>query len=390
MYRTICSGLVAIGVVTLVLLAPSYLVAQNLVSPLVPAASAPRAAAAAQAAPPAKIKPANAAVPGKPTKAAAATPAKTKPQVHKTTAARKKKEDKVAAAPKQHLHTKTAAAAPHRAAPPRHAVAATRGSATVVATHAAAPGAQNPVPVTRVAALPKPTTPPPALAEIKASVPAAIPAPLPPQAATPPAGAVPPAHQEAATPPAAPPARQATSPASVFLSAFLDKAFHIARDEHLTSLQRRAQLADLFGDKLDVSLIAGYTTADELTAEPNDLQRRFRTILVSYLVETYYPRLELASDPSVKVETVPGTPFSDGSSVVWTTFSKSGWGSQSVKWQLTPRDNGFKIVDIYSGGASLVQMERDTFMSVMRNGGLPELMAKLDARTKALASAATE
>jgi hypothetical protein len=35
-------------------------------------------------------------------------------------------------------------------------------------------------------------------------------------------------------------------------------------------------------------------------------------------------------------------------------------------------------------------MERDTFLSVMRNGGVPELMAKLDQRTKALASAATE
>jgi len=73
---------------------------------------------------------------------------------------------------------------------------------------------------------------------------------------------------------------------------------------------------------------------------------------------------------------------------VWTTFSKSGWGSQSVKWHLAPSGDGFRIVDIYSAGASLVQMERDTFVSVMRDGGLPELMAKLDARTKALASAA--
>ena len=33
-----------------------------------------------------------------------------------------------------------------------------------------------------------------------------------------------------------------------------------------------------------------------------DFQRRFRTILISYLVETYYPRLELASDPAVWVD----------------------------------------------------------------------------------------
>jgi ABC-type transporter MlaC component len=174
------------------------------------------------------------------------------------------------------------------------------------------------------------------------------------------------------------------------VSAFLDKAFHIARDNSLTSLQRRAALADLFGAKMDVSRIAGYTTGNELRTEPSDFQRRFRTILISYLVETYYPRLELASDPSVSVETLPGAAASDGSAVVWTTFAKSGFGSQSVKWQLVPDGDGYQIVDIFSAGASLVQMERDTFLSVMRDGGLPELMAKLDARTKALAGAATE
>jgi len=78
--------------------------------------------------------------------------------------------------------------------------------------------------------------------------------------------------------------------------------------------------------------------------------------------------------------------LSDG----WFDNCEIGWGSQSVKWQLAVEDGGFKIIDILSAGASLVQMERDTFLSVMRNGGLNQLMAKLDARTKELATAATE
>ena len=156
----------------------------------------------------------------------------------------------------------------------------------------------------------------------------------------------------------------------------------------MTPLQRRALLADLFASKMDVSRIAGYTTSDELTGQSVDFQRRFKTILISYLVETYYPRIELASDASVKVETSPAATLPDGTAVVWTTFTKSDWVSQSVKWHLVPEDGGFRIADIYSGGASLVQMERDTFRSVMRDGGLPQLMAKLDARTKALSNAA--
>jgi ABC-type transporter MlaC component len=179
------------------------------------------------------------------------------------------------------------------------------------------------------------------------------------------------------------------TPAS-FVSNFLNEAFRLAKLNGASSLQRRAQLADLFASKMDVKRIAGYTTADRLASLSLDAQQRFRAILVSYLVETYYPQLELAADPSVKVETAAAEPLADGTAVVWTTFTKDGWGSQSVQWRLTTDNGGYKIVDIFSGGASLVQMERDTFQSVMRSGGLPELTAKLDARTKELASAATE
>ncbi|HTW53097.1 MAG TPA: ABC transporter substrate-binding protein, partial [Stellaceae bacterium] len=177
--------------------------------------------------------------------------------------------------------------------------------------------------------------------------------------------------------------------AAAFVSGFLSEAFRIAKSDG-TSLQRRARLAELFAGHMDVKRIAGYTTGDELSGASSDIQQRFRAILVSYLVETYYPQLELASDPSVTVDTVPSEPLPDGTGVVWTIFTKGTFGSQSVKWHLVKEDGHYRIIDIFSAGASLVQMERDTFLSVMRKGGLNELMAKLDARTKELASAATE
>ena len=193
------------------------------------------------------------------------------------------------------------------------------------------------------------------------------------------------------TPSEAPaPVATPTTPATGFVSSFLAAAFSIARDPNLNPPQRRSALAKLFADSMDMSRIAGITAGDGLTTESADFQRRFRSILVSYLVETYYPQIELAADPTVKVDTAAASPLPDGTVVAWTTFNKSDWVSQSVHWQLIPVGNGYKIADIYTGGVSLVQMERDTFHSVMRDGGLPELMAKLDARTKALASAAKE
>ena len=370
----------------LVLCAPvAAPLAQNLVSPLstpAPIILNPALDVVPTLAPATPKVAANPAIPKPPVKKIAVAKKKPAPKV----AVVKQSAPKIAAAKKKSEATKVAVAAT-QPAPPSYTITTTSGNVTttrIVPVSTVAAVADQPIaaatkppapPVTQVAAptrsltppidRPAPTTPPGEIAAL-------------PKTTTPPDNANTSPHPQALT------------PAVGFVSAFLDKAFHIARDNSLTSLQRRAALADLFGAKMDVSRIAGYTTGNELTAEPSDFQRRFRTILISYLVETYYPRLELASDPSVSVETLPGSATADGSAVVWTTFAKSGFGSQSVKWQLVPDGDGYQIIDIFSAGASLVQMERDTFLSVMRDGGLPELMAKLDARTRALASAARE
>lgn len=294
--------------------------------------------------------------------------AKPKPAGKKIAAAKNKPVAKIAA--KKSAPVKQTAAT---LAAPSYTVTTTRDhvTATRVVT-VAPPGA----PADKVAAA-APVQP--------AVAPPAEPTPAPPAAQT--AALTQPVAQTTDHAPPAPAQATVTTPAASFVSGFLSQAFGIARDTAATPLQRRALLADLFARKMDVGRIAGYTTDERLTGEPTDFQRRFKTILISYLVETYYPRIELAADPSVKVVVTAANSLPDGTAVVWTTFTKSDWVSQSVKWHLLPEDGGFKIADIYSSGASLVQMERDTFLSVMRDGGLPQLMAKLDARTKALASA---
>jgi ABC-type transporter MlaC component len=304
----------------------------------------------------------------------------------KKIAAVRKKPALVKLAPIKLATVKLAPAAPKPAAA-SYTITTTRDHVTYTATRVV------PVPAAAPPAAAPPAAAPPAKVAV-ATPPAAkaaeaAPAVAPPRAesvAVLPVKAVTPAKSEA-QPPAA-----ATGPpdanAATFVATFLRDAFRIARSAGESTLQRRAQLADLFSSKMDISGIAGYTTSDELTGTSPEFQRRFRTVLISYLVETYYPRLKLASDPSVRVETTPAPSLADGTAVVWTKFSKEGWGSQSVKWHLMAGNGGYKVVDIISAGASVMQMERDTFISVMRDGGLPELMAKLDARTKSLALAA--
>ncbi len=376
MSRITCQSLLGAGLAALLTLAPAMAaLAQDATPPADKTAPKPvkPASAATAAAKPVKPEVKTAAKkpdPAHPARKVAAQPAKSKPEEKKLAATPKKPAEphKTAAAEKKPVETQKTAAAPAKTQTASYTITTTGDSVTDRTIRTVA------IPETR----------PPAQA-------AALPA-TPPQPASRPTPAAASAAAMATTPPlvvtAPAPQPAASGPAAAFVANFLGEAFRIARASGVTALQRRAQLADLFTTKMDAGGMAVSTTANELKSTPADFQRRFRTILISYLVETYYPRIELASDTAVKVDTVAATPLPDGTQVVWTTFKKDGWPPQSVKWQLAATPDGYRIVDIFSAGASLVQMERDTFVSVMRDGGLPELMAKLDARTKALASAA--
>jgi ABC-type transporter MlaC component len=361
------------------LLAAAPVLAQD-ASPAAPANPAPATPAKPTPPKPAPVKttakkpqpaPKVAAHPAKPTtpvKKIAATPKKPAPPPAK----------KLAAAPKKPTPPKTVAAAPKPIeSAPSYTITTTRNNVTYTTRVVPVPDS---APAPRQVAT-APATQPPAEPLAPETAP-------PPVAAAPPATATPTPAQPVAPPAQAAPQSPAATPASTFVARFLADAFNIARENGVSSLQRRAQLADLFAARMDIPRIAGFTVGDELASAPPEVQRRFQAILISYLVETYYPRIEQASEPAVSVRTMPAPALADGTDAVWTTFSKEGWTPQSVKWHLQRSGDSFKIVDIFSTGASLAQMERDTFVSVMRDGGLPELMAKLDARTKALASAA--
>ena len=391
MGRIACQYLLGAGLVALLATA-SAVAAPAPDTPASPEATAPKAAADA----------------AKPVKPATKTTAK-KPDAAHAASTHKPADTPLASTPKKPAEThKTAASAPKKTVEPLKAAAVTakKPSEPPKTTAATAAGAQTAsytitttrdnftYRTTRTVAVPETAPPAAKVAAAPVSPPAesrsATTMVAPGQAVAAITAAVPAiaAARPPVMPAAATPVRPDPGQAASFVAGFLGEAFRIARSTGATALQRRAQLADLFSAKMDVGQMAVSTAANELNATTADIQRRFRTILVSYLVETYYPRIELASDAAVKVETVAATPLPDGTAVVWTIFSKSGWSPQSVKWHLTRTAQGYRIVDILTAGASLVQMERDTFASVMRNGGLPELMAKLDARTKALASAA--
>jgi ABC-type transporter MlaC component len=184
----------------------------------------------------------------------------------------------------------------------------------------------------------------------------------------------------------APPTAAASS-ASEFVTAFLAKAFRIARAMDDAPDKRRADLASLMTSQMDLGRILVYATHAAYQATSPEMQAQFRQSFASFLAEAYTPRIKLAAELSFT--TAPPRPNQDGGITVSTTFTKPGIAESTIDWQLEPSGNSYKIVDVGSEGVSLLQIQRSSFTSVMANdGGMQGLLSKMDARTRELASAA--
>ena len=167
---------------------------------------------------------------------------------------------------------------------------------------------------------------------------------------------------------------------SQFVSGFLRDAFAACRSTQNPVQVRETKLRDLFRTKLDIPLIARLTTNDSLTEAAPDTQRRFEGLLVDYLVQLYSLKIEDSADSTIEVRVEPPSP--DGTIAVTTFIGKPGSPSEPIKWRLNASTGTFKIVDVIGGGISLVTLQREVFLAVLRRGGLPQLMTQLEAHAR--------
>ena len=173
------------------------------------------------------------------------------------------------------------------------------------------------------------------------------------------------------------PASAAASPEQ-FVTGFLDRAFGVFQSS-ATDRERELRLRTLFADNMDVPAIAHWTADDYLAEVAPALQQRFRDLLVDYLVRAYYGKIEQAAGAPFDTRLEP--PLDDGTQVVTTVIHKPGFWPVRIGWHLRPAQGSFRIVDVIRAGTSLVTTQRAVFFSVMRDGGLPHLVARLEAHT---------
>ena len=188
----------------------------------------------------------------------------------------------------------------------------------------------------------------------------------------------------AAPPSPAAAAGPTVAPATQFVTAFLTEAFRIARDDNDAPTQRHSELAALLTRGMDMRRILQYATHAAFQAASASVQQEFVTAFADFLAEAYTPRIKLAAEFSFASSAPRVTP--EGT-IVSTTFTKPGYPSSTIDLQVDQAGNSYRIVDVSTQGVSLLEIQRSSFTSVMMNeGGLQGVLAKMETRTRELAS----
>ena len=172
--------------------------------------------------------------------------------------------------------------------------------------------------------------------------------------------------------------RAAESP-SEFVAAFLDEAFGLFRSEAITAEERRLALRDLFTKKMDMPHMARFMTMDQVTEADAARRQRFEDLLAGYLADNFYSKIAEGASASVDVAASTESSVADNPAVV-SIIRKAGSPPEPIVWRLEPADGTYKIIDVFSGGISLVTMYRATFGAVMLAGGLERLERMLAAK----------
>lgn len=181
-----------------------------------------------------------------------------------------------------------------------------------------------------------------------------------------------------------PPQRMAEPARTV--AGFLNEAFTLFRSKDIAPAERWAKLRTLIERQMDISALAKFTTGARLGQTAAAMQQHFRRLLADYLVTAYGTMIEEAAETPYDIA-VQNSP-TDGTAVVTTIFRRTGSAPEPISWHLRATNGAYRIVDVVGGGISLAVTQRSVFQSVMQDGGLPELITKLEAHSHGFVDAA--
>ncbi len=175
----------------------------------------------------------------------------------------------------------------------------------------------------------------------------------------------------------------AEHPAALAILRMAQEAMTVLSDASLSSDQRAESLRRLMAQDVDIPPIARFVLGRYWRAATEQQREAYVAVYSNYILSTYSAKIGGASAGVERFNVLKTQAHGAKDFLVHSLVSRAGGEPMRVVWRVRRRDDRYRIIDLIVGGVSMVQTQRQEFVSFIRaNGGDGDkLIAELKQRT---------
>ncbi len=178
------------------------------------------------------------------------------------------------------------------------------------------------------------------------------------------------------TPPAGHPAAEA-------VRRMAQEAMVVLSDPSLSAEQRAQGLRRLMARDIDIPPIARFVLGRYWRAASERQREAYVEAYSDYILNAYTAKIGGGATAVERFDVVKTQAHGTNDFLVFCIVARAGGEPTHAIWRLRQRDGRFRIIDLMVGGVSMVQTQRQEFVSMMRayNGDVDKLIATLKEKT---------
>ncbi len=175
----------------------------------------------------------------------------------------------------------------------------------------------------------------------------------------------------------------AEHPAALAILRMAQEAMTVLSDASLSSDQRAESLRRLMARDVDIPPIARFVLGRYWRAATEQQREAYVAVYSNYILSTYSAKIGGAGAGVERFNVLKTQAHGAKDFLVHSLVSRAGGEPMRVVWRVRRRNDSYRIIDLNVGGVSMVQTQRQEFVSFIRaNGGdVDKLIAELKQRT---------
>ncbi|MCH8215111.1 MAG: ABC transporter substrate-binding protein [Proteobacteria bacterium] len=172
-------------------------------------------------------------------------------------------------------------------------------------------------------------------------------------------------------------------PAAEAIRTMAREAMAVLSDSSLSAEQRAQGLRRLMAQAIDIPPIARFVLGRYWRAASERQREAYVEAYSDYILAAYTAKIGGGATALERFDVVKTQAHGSKDFLVYCIVARAGGKSTRAIWRLRQRDGRYRIIDLMVEGISMVQTQRQEFVSMMRayDGDVDKLIATLKERT---------